>query len=244
MRALFVIITVIGCTLSILSCQQKSRSVLVSSGREISSTQREDLLGVDFSDQIATLSYLKRDSSDDIEHLVGSVAANVPLKYSEDERILGAYKAADGNRYYMVSDVEMPLAKYMLSHNDTPATGIDLFPELLTQDGLNEFFAMEPEVRFRRYSSGINLYTGRFFRSFGQDPPLDLGGVFIERLVMQDGKYIQDGHPTQLVERDGSPVPVEGTFKISFYGHREGEMLFSDTCSFTYEDCIAPGGQH
>jgi hypothetical protein len=218
--------------LPLVSCQRTSSVKLENAGRVTSTPQTQQLLAVDFSEVIENLSYVQRNESPEVAGQIGLRAAHAPgINNSEDERILGGRRLSNGS-LVSTQAVLLPLCRFIGKHGKLPNNGVELFEELTTQAGYVEFMAMTAQERFERYFGGINLYTGKFYQSFDQDPPFDLGGVLIEPAQGSGTEWRGPDGPIGAADDNGQPMEFSGMFKITYFGHIRDLILYEDYCGY------------
>ncbi|GEM_PF-2464691 len=195
------------------------------------------LVAHDFSADIEQQVYIDlAGASPEVDALIGIKAASAVPQWPGDDKVLGL-KHIVGGHCWTTQSTLLLISKYFAIHNELPRTGLDLFPELVTREGYDEFRAMTPTERIVRYHAGINPYTARFYESF-TDPAWRPGGLFIDCLRVDDNGDIlgAGGLPVSFVEdNEDTPAEVDGAFHYEVYSAKEGVTLFDDYCTFTYE---------
>jgi hypothetical protein len=181
----------------------------------ISAKKMDQLLDEDFSDIIAqcTVSQEEQDKR-------ASLMAD-----PQDKLLLDTLVSPHGKKRALAVAVA-DVANFAHEHGRLPVNGLELFPDLLTVKGYSAYMNLSRTERFERYSSGINLATGKFYATYtGKWNP---GGLSFER--DEQGRTIvlkrqKNGKPLLSTK---SPSGVDELWHYKAYGLTQNKIIYED----------------
>ena len=163
-----------------------------------------------------------------MEGCIGKGVPDRPLTVSEKKR-LGMWKLPNETKTFWLATLTK-IQMFYIKHGQMPETGIDLFPELIAENGYSKLIAMDDDAVLNMYHEGIDPITGRFYNSF-ISKDWKAGAMNIE--VMEDAAEIQEKYPKMKIAA-ASPDGVQEikspqkVWRIVIYGEEEGSILLDD----------------
>jgi hypothetical protein len=198
-----------------------------------------ELLAADFKEGMATCQLVKVDSPDTRHFTLNPRLGVGKTDLSEAEHELLGYHILSWKWPASWSDTPSRVARFYRANGKLPANGVELFPELLTQQGYDAFMAMSSRDRFEKYYSGVNFATGRFHAGFDYNTWTP-GGIGIRPVASRGIQFgnIHISLANQL--RDQSAVVCE--YKL--FGLQRDEVLVTNLVSVSATPPPSVPGAH
>jgi hypothetical protein len=200
---------------------------------------QDDLMEFDFSAELASTTVLPRETSEEVRRFTGIRACMAEANTLEDEMLLGV-REVPGIGWWSARSTSVLITAAIMRDGVVPATGVALYPELSTQQGISAFFEMSSQERIQRYVGGVNPVTKRFYAGFPLSSS-EPGGICIEPLSQgADGLYMTsegsvgftDVNPL-YPDPDQEPIRPQGAYIYKINSSDGGEVLCSNIVTYS-----------
>jgi len=198
-----------------------------------------DALAYDYSAIVSTCEFSTFDTLSDelsgfdrtylsqMEKRVGSCIPSLSELTDKDKNRLGVWYLPNESATFLAATI-VRIGKYYRSYGDYPENGLELFPELTTQEGLAELATLSDEDVLSRYRDGIDTITGRFYKSF-RSAEWEAGSMMVQ--VITDPEIINSRFPDVRMYID-STDPSAGKRSLTtiidviIYGEEPGSVVY------------------
>ena len=151
--------------------------------------------------------------------------------FTETElRALGIWQLP-GDRQHLLLNILFQLGTYYDTYGQLPDSGVSLFADLSTEEGISAFNALTADEQLSRYFFGINTMTGHF-RDTYQATEWSPGAMSIE--IIDDPALIAEefkGAKAFQIADDGEQVsaPAGSIWRVKVFGAERDTLILDYT---------------
>jgi hypothetical protein len=217
--SVFFLLLTSGCAISNANAKTSSDVVIMSAGNtELSAEQLDELLGMDFSVAIRQCEYISPFDEDGEKYSSWMPFSILQDELSEGEaRLLGMTFTPPDGRRNIIETIAFA-SGFFGAQGRFPVNGAELFPWVLTLEGLNKLRSMDPGQQYHQLYAAVNPVTGSFFSGF-DNPDWHPGGIYLEPVT--DEEFITERY-SNAVE---TPGKLPSVLRVVVFGEKPDTVL-------------------